>query len=326
MNEHQLSNWVRVVSQQAIKSNIFDVLQKSRNLVGALLLSAFSLSSAQDKPYTISDDVNFWSIWKEHTVLPSDPSPNVVWHKSLDTDVSLAHIGTRWEVDDGKYISSGIHWWADNYSFSAHYVSNLYPDRPFEWHAIRNEIELRWLFLHQLNSKTQLQWWVWAFTEQPLVNTHGTSTHTSEIHDAHDSHDSKKVENHLDTHDSGHHERLTIIAPTLNLQHKFSDRLRLLVTGSAGFDMKWLPHALSSVEILGTVFETRRLALVYNLGMNHATWIGTSFEWSTGVVFSNRERTWRFFFVGDLNYNLRNDQIFFWLRTGFSFNLERGHY
>lgn len=74
---------------------MFSVLQKSRNLVGALLLSAASLSFAQDKPHPIADDVNFSTTSGEQVVLPSDPSPNMVWHKSLDADVSLRHVGTR---------------------------------------------------------------------------------------------------------------------------------------------------------------------------------------------------------------------------------------
>ena len=65
-----------------------------RNTVFALL-SAASLSFAQDKPHTLADDVNFSTTSGEHVVLPSDPSPNSVWHQSLDADLSLKHIGTR---------------------------------------------------------------------------------------------------------------------------------------------------------------------------------------------------------------------------------------
>lgn len=323
MRNLQLSSRAWVTPQWVEKNRMYSVLQDCRNLVGALLLSAASLSFGQDKPPTLAEDINFSNKPGEHSVLPSDPSPNMVWHKSLDADVSWRHTGTRWEVDDGIYGSAGIHWWSDKFLIAAHYVSNLYPNRPFEWHAIRNEMELRWYFLRQLTSKTQLQWWVWAFTEQPLENTHETSAHAPETHDSHDSHSPKIVEKDISTHDSGNHERLTIVAPTIGLQHKFSDRFRLLFSGSAGFDMKWSPHALSSVEILGTAFETGNFAFVYNLAVNHATWIGTSFEWSTGVVITNKEHTWRFFFVGDINHN---DKTVFWLRTGFSFNLERGHY
>lgn len=330
MKASRLSTWVWVTSQPTWHKPLFSILRQSRNLVGALLLSAASLSFGQEKPHGLAEDVNFWSISAEHTVLPSDPSPIEVWHRSLDADVSLLHTGTRWEVDEGIYASSGIHWWADNYSLAAHYVSNLSRNRSFEWHAIKNEMELRWLFLHHLTSKTQFQWWVWAFTEQPLENTHEASTHASETHDvrdSHDAHDPKKTETDKTTHDSSsHHERLTIIAPTMGLQHKFSDRLRLLFTGSAGFDMKWSPHVLSSVEMLGTANITDRLALVYSIGFNHATWIGNSFEWSAGFVYFNNKKTWKFFFVADLNHNTRNDNTLLGLRTGFSLNLERRHH
>lgn len=74
---------------------MFSVLQNYRNLVGALLLSVASLSFAQDKPHGLAEDVNFSTTSGEQVVLPSDPSPNMVWHKSLDADVSLRHIGTR---------------------------------------------------------------------------------------------------------------------------------------------------------------------------------------------------------------------------------------
>ncbi len=330
MNTRQLSTWVWVISQQVQNKRMFSVLQKCRNLTGALLLSAASLSFAQEKPHTLAEDVNFSNVPAEHTVLPSDPSPNMVWHKSLDADVSLRHTGARWEVDEGVYGSIGGHWGTDDYSLAVHYVSNLFRNTPFEWHAIKNEMELRWLFLHQLTPNTQLQWWVWAFTEQPLENTHEPSSHTTNTHDVHDSHDPhasedpKKEEN--DTHDSGGHKRLTIIAPTIGLQHVFSDKLRLLLTSSAGLDMTWWFHSSSSVEILGNLLRTERFTLIYNAGVNHATQIGTSFEWSAGVVFTNKENTWRFFFVGDVNHNLGADKTVFWLRTGFSFNLGGKHH
>ena len=91
----------------------------------------------------------------------------------------------------------------------------------------------------------------------------------SETHDVRDSHDAtiqKTKQIKLHTILLVIMKRLTIIAPTMGLQHKFSDRLRLLFTGSAGFDMKWSPHVLSSVEMLGTANITDRLALVYSIG------------------------------------------------------------
>lgn len=331
MRHSQLLGRASAIDESSQYNSISSVLQRCRNFVWALLLSAASLSFAQEKPHTLAEDINFSNTSGEHSVLPSEPSPNTVWHKSLDADISLRHVGTRWEVDEGLYGSVGAHWWANNYSLAAHYVSNLSRNTPFEWHAIKNEMEFRWLFLHQLNPKTQLQWWVWAFTEQPLKNTHEASAHTTNTHDeAHDSHGShvsdktKKEENN--THDADNHKRLTIIAPTIGLQHVFSDKLRLLLTSSAGLDMTWWFHSFSSAEILGNLLRTERFSLIYNVGVNHAAKIGTSFEWSTGVVFTNEENTWRFFFVGDINHNLGTDKTVFWLRTGFSFNLGGKHH
>lgn len=332
MNEPQISTWVWVTPQRARNNPMLWILRNCRNIVGTLLLSAASFSIAQDKPHGLADDVNFLSKPKEHSVLPSDPSPNMVWHKSFDVDVSLNHIGTRWEVDEGIYSSAGIHWWSDDYLIAAHYVSNLSRNRPFEWHAIKNEMELFFRILKQLNSKTQLQWWGWVFTEQPLKKAHETSAHVTKTNDSHDPHDphgahgEEKVEKNLDSHDSGHHERLTIISWTAGVQHVISDKLRLLLSGSVGFDTTWSLHTASSIEFLGTAFRKERFALVYNAGFNYATWIGPSLEWSTGFVITNRAHTGRFFFVGDVNHNLGTDKTVFWLRTGFSLNLERGHH
>lgn len=324
---------MQLQSSPSLSSSILHRLPTSLRTIILWVLASTQFALAQDKPHGIAGDVNFVNSW-EHSVLPSDPSPNTIWHQSLDADIAFKHIGTRWEVDDGTYGSVGLHLWNHNYSLAAHYVSNLYPNAPFNWHAVKNEMELRFLLFKQLTWKTQLQWWLWAFTEQPLANNHAGDTHsapvnTSDPHDPHDPHSDPhdNAATHTPSHDSESHERLTIIAPTIGLQHTVSDKFRLLLTGAAGFDTGWSFHWWSTAEVSGTLFKRDRWSLIYNAGVNYATQIGPTAELSLGAVFTNRAETLRFFTVGEWNYHFKKDEPpVVWVRVGFSINLEWGHH